>query len=97
MEKVRVQPTRKQITKVVVEEKKTTNVAELIPEVASIVGFEDLDITKLKELLVRSQYDERKFFIKLRRNLYYYKHNLKINAPETKSVQEEIQSIENTL
>jgi hypothetical protein len=49
----------------------------LRPEVEGLVGYKTVDMAKMFRLLTRSDNDPNKFMIKLKRNLYYYKHEFK--------------------
>jgi len=64
------------------EEPKITDPIELIklvrPGVEEMLGFSDIDETKVYGLLTRSEMDPKKFFIRFKRNLHYYKTNFKL-------------------
>jgi len=81
------QPLRKQPqrTKKVAEEKlDKESEMEIIfsvkDDIARLVGYSDLDPEKLYILWQRSDCDKTRFFIKLKRNLSYYKKTLKISS-----------------
>jgi len=50
----------------------------LSSEIGELLGYNDIDQEKLFALWQRSDRDTHKFFIKLKRNLSYYKKTLKI-------------------
>lgn len=64
------------------EEPKITDPLELIkivrPGVEEMLGFTDIDETKVYGLLTRSEMDPKKFFVRFKRNLHYYKTNFKL-------------------
>jgi hypothetical protein len=72
----RVQPARRNVLSPM-KDARIRDISAILPEIHALLGFTDLNEVKLRELLERAEYDERKFFIKLRRNLYYYKTSLK--------------------
>lgn len=49
-------------------------------ELERLLGFKNVDQSKVYTLFLRSDKDKKKFFIKLKRNLSYYKKSLKIGA-----------------
>jgi len=55
----------------------------LTPDIEALLGFDDIDQQKLLALWQRSERDAHKFFVKLRRNLSYYKKTLKNGAEES--------------
>jgi len=74
--RTRVQPARRNVPSPT-KDSRIRDISAILPEIYALLGFSDLNEVKLRELLERAEYDERKFFIKLRRNLYYYKTSLK--------------------
>lgn len=51
-------------------------------EVVSIVGYDNIDKKKLYVIYERSDKNVKKFFIKLKRNLYYYRKTLRTDSSE---------------
>jgi len=78
--KIRKQPKRLPKKIEVVDKKDDLQIIlSLNDRIVEILGYKEIDQSKLYALYLRSDKDEKKFFIKLRRNLSYYKKALKIS------------------
>jgi len=53
-------------------------VIKLIDELAPILGFSDMDQSKIYAILIKSDFEISKALTKIKRNLAYYKKTLKI-------------------
>jgi len=56
------------------------DVMTITPELTELLGYDQFDLEKLFALWIRSDKNKQKFFVKLKRNLSYYKKTLRLNS-----------------